>query len=450
MRGLRSTIALLVVLIGLGAYIYFVTWKQPEGGDAASKQEKVFASLEADKIEELKIKSDQGETTTIKKENGGWQVTQPVSAKADDTEVSGITSALGGITVVRVIDENPTDLNDYGLTTPRIEIDFKGAGDKDYRRLLIGEKSPTGGDLFAKRNDEKKVFLVPSFQEATLNKGTFNLRDKIVLKFDREKVDGFDVTAGGRTLALAKDGTNWSIAKPLQARADFGAVEGLLGRLQSAQMKSIVTNEPTPADLKKFGFDKPEATVNVNAGSARATLVVGGKGEENTVYVRDLSKPMVMTVEAALVDELKKGADDYRRKDVFEFRSFNADRVEFTREGTPVVFEKAKGQGENPQDKWRRTSPNAADVDKDKIDGLLSRLSNMRVDSFVEATAKTGLDKPAMTLHVKFDEGKKEERVAFGKVGDEVYVSRPNEPGAAKVTAADFTEALKMLDEISK
>ena len=38
MRGLRSTIALVVVLIGLGAYIYFVTWKRPEGGTSAAKQ----------------------------------------------------------------------------------------------------------------------------------------------------------------------------------------------------------------------------------------------------------------------------------------------------------------------------------------------------------------------------------------------------------------------------
>jgi hypothetical protein len=74
----------------------------------------------------------------------------------------------------------------------------------------------------------------------------------------------------------------------------------------------------------------------------------------------------------------------------------------------------------------------------------------MRADSFAESTAKTGLDKPALTLHVKFDEGKKEERVAFGKLGDDVYASRPNEPGAAKVAAADFNEVVKMLDEISK
>src|SRR5919204_3951689 len=119
MRGLRSTIALFVVLIGLGAYIYFVTWKQPDSTDAASKQEKVFASLEADKIEELKIKAEKGDTTSIVKKNGAWQLTAPVTAKADDSEISAMTSGLTQLNIVRVVDENPADLKEYGLATPR-------------------------------------------------------------------------------------------------------------------------------------------------------------------------------------------------------------------------------------------------------------------------------------------------------------------------------------------
>src|SRR5712691_4919181 len=235
MRGLWSTAGLVVVLAGLGAYIYFVTWKTPENDTGAKKQEKVFAALQADKIDELKVSTAAGDVTTLKKEGGTWQLTQPVAAKADESEVSGITSALTSIEVVRVVDENPTNLNDYGLSNPRIEVDFKAGGDKDYRKLLVGEKTPTGGDLFAKRNDDKKVFLIPAFQETTLNRRTFDLRDK---------VDGLDVTAGGKTLAIAKDGGEWKIIRPLQTRADFGTVEGLVGRLQTAQMKSIVADEP--------------------------------------------------------------------------------------------------------------------------------------------------------------------------------------------------------------
>jgi len=450
MRGLKSTLALVVVLAGLGAYIYFVTWKQPAAADTGKKQEKVFASLESDKIEEIKVSSAGGESTTLKKNSGAWQMTQPMAVKADDTEVTGIASALSSVEVTRVIDENPTNLNDYGLSNPRIQLDFKATGDKDYRKLLIGEKSPTGSDLFAKRNDEKKVFLIPAFQESSLNKSTFDLREKTLLKFDRDKVDAIDVAAAGKTTAFAKQGTDWKITKPLDVRADLSAVEGLVGRLQSAQMKSIVTETPTPEDLKKYGLDKPEATVNVKAGSATATLVLGGKTPENTVYARDLSKPTVVTVESSLADELKKGSDEYRRKDLFEFRVYNATRVEITRNDQTTVFERVKGQGENAQDKWRRVSPNAADADKDKVEGMLSRLSNLRASSFADSTSKTGLDKPAMTVAVKFDDGKKEERVTFGKDGDTVYASRPGEPGAAKTDTTDFTEVNKSLDELAK
>src|SRR5579862_5870426 len=324
MRGLWSTLGLIVVLACLGAYIYFVSWKKAP--EPASTQEKVFAGLESDKIDELKVTSDKGEVTTLKKTNGTWQVTAPVEAAGDESAVSGITTALSGLSITRVVDDNPTDLKDYGLAMPRLEVDYK-AGGGDYKRIVIGDKSPSGSDLFAKRGEDKKVFLIPSFQETTLNKSTFDLRDKIVLKFDRDKVDGLDLTADGKSLQIAKDNGEWKITQPLQARADYGSVEGLIGRLQTTTMKSIVTETAAPADLKQHGLDKPAATAELKMGSARATFAVGGKAsgsaDANAVYARDVTRPLVVTVDGMLADELKKGAADYRKKDVFDFRPFN-------------------------------------------------------------------------------------------------------------------------------
>src|SRR5262245_51603473 len=123
MRGLRSTIALVVVLAGLGAYIYFVTSKVPEGGATTedAKKEKVFAALQADKIDEVKVSTASGDSTTLKKD-GTWKITQPSELPASESDVSQLTSALGQADVVRVIDENPSNLNDYGLSNPRVEI----------------------------------------------------------------------------------------------------------------------------------------------------------------------------------------------------------------------------------------------------------------------------------------------------------------------------------------
>jgi len=191
-------------------------------------------------------------------------------------------------------------------------------------------------------------------------------------------------------------------------------------------------------------------TVDLSAGSSKATLLIGGKADENTVYARDASKPAVVTIDKTIVDDLSKGADDYRVKDLFQFRAYNANHIEITRGDQKVVFDRVKGQGDNAQDKWHRSNPNPADVDRDKVDAALAKLANMRASSFVDSTAKTGLEKPAMSVYVKFDDSKKEERASFGKAGDEVYASRNGEPGALKMDAADLSEFNKSLDEIAK
>src|SRR6476620_5273505 len=102
MRGLRSFGVLLVVGLALGAYLYFVDAKRPAGRDA-EKKDKAFA-VEADKIEEFTVTSEKGEKTTVRKAGKDWQIVQP-AAKADAAEVSGITSAIAGLEIQRVIDE---------------------------------------------------------------------------------------------------------------------------------------------------------------------------------------------------------------------------------------------------------------------------------------------------------------------------------------------------------
>jgi hypothetical protein len=447
MRGLRSLLILCVVLAGLGGYIYFVEWKKPQGTGEGEPKAKAFA-VAADKIDELRVKASSGDRTLLRKGPGGWQVTEPAAAKADEAEVSSITSNLASLEIQRTVDDKAVDLKQYGLAEPKVEIAFRAAGDKADQTLLLGDKTATGGDLYAKYGSQPKVFLVSAYLESTFNKTTFDLRDKTILSFDRNKADAIDIATAGRTLRFAKSGEDWRLTVPVEAKADFGSVEGLLGRVQTAQMKAIVA--PDAGDPKQYGFDKPEATVVIGAGSSRATLVIGKAGEGGTYFARDQARPMVFTVESSLVDELKKPADDYRRKDLFEFRSFTATRIEIARGKDTLAFEKVKGQGKDAQDRWRQVLPAAKDIDAAKLDSFLTRLSNLRAQSFLEPNdkTKTGLDAPAAIVTVKFDDGKRQERVAFGKVGTDVFASRTGEAGVARLAAMDFDDVMKGLDDI--
>ncbi len=440
MRGMRFLI-LLIIAIPLGWYAYHDSKKGPVGD--APKKDKVF-TVESDKIDEIEVKSESGDHTTLRKKGTDWEIVQPLAATSDQSAVSGITSNLSSAEIQRVIDDNPPDLKEYGLDTPRVEIAFKASGQQ--HKLLLGQKTPAGSDVYAKLPDSKRVFLVPSFLDSTFNRSTFDLRDKSVLKIDREKVDTLEVSSKDRTLRFEKKNGEWQIAQPAAGRAEFGAVDGLVSRVGSVQMKSIVADA---ADLKKFGLDKPVSTVRLGSGSSQASLAIGSAAESGTVYARDLSRPAVFTIESALADDLKKDASEYRQKDLFDARSFNTTRLEIVHNNQTSVFEKTKVKTKDgkEEEKWKQTAPAAKDADASKVEALIAAATGARATGFVDTAATTGLDKPELTVAFKYDEGK-DERVTFARTKDAAYAARAGSPGAAKVDASVIDSIVKALGDV--
>lgn len=435
MRGLWSTISLVVVLAGLGAYIYFVESERDPAG--VTTREKVFDGVTTEDLTELEIKSADGDTTRLQKTDGAWRLVDPVEAAADESEVTSIATSLASLEVNRVVEEEVADLAQYGLEPARIEVAFKKAGEAEFSRVLIGEKTPTGGDLYARAQDSNRVFLIASYLESTFNKNTFSLRDRRILVFDRNSVDGLELTDGSTKTVLAKAGSEWRLTSPVSARADFSTVEGALGRLASTQMQGIVESEET--NLAKYGLNRPSGTIAVVSGSSRATLTLGSI-DNALLFARDSSRPMVFTVAPILRDDVMKSVADLRRKDLFDSRAFTATRAEFTRGAETVTFEKTKGADD--ADVWRS---GGQDKDRTKVDDLLSKVTGLRAQSF-EDSAHPSLRTPELVVTIGFDE--KTETVRLARSGSDLFASRPDEPGAAKLEAARLDDVLKALDEL--
>ena len=82
MRSLRSTLALILVLGALVGYIYYLNKDESAG---AEKKEKAFASLKAEDIEDVQIKSADGQTSHVQKADGTWKITAPDKASVPST-----------------------------------------------------------------------------------------------------------------------------------------------------------------------------------------------------------------------------------------------------------------------------------------------------------------------------------------------------------------------------
>jgi hypothetical protein len=452
----RNTFLLLVIGLALGAYVYFVEMKRELPPDpTAAARTKVFKDLDAAKIETVTVKASAGDTTTLKKTNDAWQITAPVTSAVDVSEVSSVTTNLASLESERVVDEQPKDLAKFGLAEPHVDITFRAAGDKADRRLQLGIKTPTGGDLYAKLASEPKVFLVPAYLESSLDRGTFQLRDKTTLKFDRDKTDMLEVAAADApAMKFVKQGESWTMTQPVAARTDSSAVEGLVGRIASAQMKSMAAQEPAASDLATYGVAKPAVQVTVGAGSATAGLLVGGDSQDGGAYAKDTSRPMVFTIEKALADDLKKGPAEYRQKDLLEFRVFTGKKIELTRGGVTHAFEKKKDtaaakDAPGAAETWTQTQPApaaGAKVDATKIDDFAGKLADLRADSFVDklpAGATT-----FATLSTQFGEDRKSEQVTIYQSGADYFATRANDAGALKLKAADVEAVTKALDAI--
>ena len=445
MRGLRSTAMLLVVALGLGAYIYFVESERPPGG-GPEPLEAVF-DFESDAIIRLSVTAAGGDHTVIEKIDERWQLVEPFTGTVDVTEVVAMSSSLAALKLQRVVaePEEATDLTVYGLGEPRIEVAVTTTAGID-ARLLIGEQTPTGGDLYATIAESNRVFLISGYLDSTFNRTTFDLRDKTILDFTRDQVDSLEITGADLAIRLQRVDSRWSLVHPIEAHADLSVTDGLVGRLSTGQMAAIEA-ESTDA-LASYGLDSPRLTVTVGLGSSAATLLIGDATPAGTVYARDAGRDLVFTVDEALLTELTQGVDEYRRKNLFAFRPFNATGLEIDRDDERWVFEKAEATAEDEEDGWRRIAPDEGDVEPSAMDDLLAKLSNLRAESFVASRDATGLDASAWTLLVTFDEGGAQERVVVGRVDDDVFAVNGDEPGAARLDTRAWDDALEALNAL--
>jgi hypothetical protein len=160
------------------------------------------------------------------------------------------------------------------------------------------------------------------------------------------------------------------------------------------------------------------------------------------INAKDASRPMIFTLAPTITMDVFKSLTDVRRGDVFDSRAFTATHIEFRRGEELIALDKTKGKDE--KESWKNAA--GQDVDATKADDMLNRMLGLRATSF-DTAAPASLKSPQLTVTVRYDEGKTE-TVTFARDGSDVVAARSDEPGAARIMAAAFDEAIKALDAL--
>ncbi len=309
-----KTGVLLLVLAGLGSYIWFVERKQepkPEG-----EREKVTVlAVDKAKAKEISLAAAGGETIRLVKEGsaleGHGPLRRPRRHLGRRVDAHEPREARGGRGRGRAGGEprrvRPRQAEPHG---------HRGGGGRAGARSPSSSapSPPTGRASTRGRPARRRSTSCPQWVEGSFDKKPFDLRDRDLLHVKRDDVRSLEVVGPEGSYALARtDAGEWAFTKPVATRAGRWSVDGLLGTVENLRMESVAAEAAT--DVKPFGLDKPARTVSLvlKDGSTRdARDRRGGPGPHGHAVSLALPGEEGREAGAAEADEVLRPAGRHR------------------------------------------------------------------------------------------------------------------------------------------
>jgi hypothetical protein len=429
----RGLIVAVIVLTALTGTLYWSNHRKPAESSvtaAAESPPKILTLNQADIIE-VAIKKKGGEELTLAKDDAGkWQITAPKQLRADQDAVSSVLSTLSALNSDRLIEDKASNLDQYGLTKPSIEVDVTEKNKKS-EKLLIGDETPAGSAAYAAVGGDPRVFTVASYNKNSFDKGSKDLRDKRLMTFESDKISRVELLAKKQAIEFGRNKEQWQIVKPGPFRADGFQVDELVRNLSDAKMDLSGSDEGKKA-AAAFSSGALVATAKVTDASGTQELQLRKNKED--YYAKSSVVEGVYKVSSGVGAGLDKSLDDFRNKKIFDFGYTDPDKVELRDESKSYSLSRS---GED----W---SSNAIKMDANSVRTLVGKIRDLSASKFVDA----GFTASSMGITVASNDGKRVEKVLIAKNGDRYVAKRENEPALYELSPADVTELQKSAADI--
>ena len=431
---LRGLIVAAIVLAALTGALYWSDRHKPADTTEASADaaQKILAVKQAD-ISKFDLKKNGAEQVGGERNSAGqWRITAPTPLAADQSAVSSLLGTFSSLDSERLVDEKAGNLAPYGLNAPNLEVDLTERTNKTHK-LLLGDDTPAGNGIYAKLDGDPRVFTIPKFDQTSIDKSANDLRDKRLLTVAPDKISQVDLVAKKQDIAFSRNKDEWQIVKPKPLRADGAEVDGLVRALTDAKMELDASDDPKKT-ASAFASGTPVATAKVTAESGTQELQV--RKNKDDFYAKSSAVDGIYKVQNTLGQALDKGLEDFRNKKLFDVGFDDPNKIEI-RNGSKTYSLTRSGQ-----DWW---SGSAKKMDAGTVQELIDKLRDLLASKFVDSgfTAAAPID-----LTITSNDGKRVEKVAISKAGDNYIAKRENDAALYQIDSKTVDDLRKSADDV--
>jgi hypothetical protein len=281
--------AALAVLAILAAGLYFSNQSKKE---QTAKHTVTAASADlptvsipkddADKITKVEVtnvdKDDKTKKTkvTLEKKGEDWELTEPLQAKANGSNVKSLVDNLQGIKVKELIDRTTGSYDQYDLTEDKAVhvVAYKGA---DKAADLYFGKSGSRGQLMRLAGKEGVYALSnkagESYSSYLYTKDVKGWRDGAILKFEDANAIQIDITNKTGQFSFSKNGDKWSASVVKRDKdGKLGKPEKEWKKFDEAKVKDML-RAYKGLSAEDYGTDKDRADSGVDKAEENGGVV---------------------------------------------------------------------------------------------------------------------------------------------------------------------------------
>ncbi len=406
----KTTIILFAVFLVLLATILLFEFK---GKGEEDEQEKLVA-LSSDEVTKIIFKKPDETLTFEIDEEGEWLIKDPLEAKADKYEVNRLAENFSDLRIERVVEEMSEDAGKYEIPQKEISLYFK---DKEQPvKILIGMENPLDNTLFAKREDEERVVLVPSHLKSLMEKKIFDFRKKDIFNFETDNVKNIKLRAKKIQWEAQQKEAEWFLTKPAGALAKSSQINDILSSLSNLKAKEFVSEDKTKEEIKKYGLDTSEYQITLSIPLENQEITFSVQKEEDKVYATTSLSSKIVQTEDSILSDLEKEAEELREKKVSSFYSWEVKKLHLKKGKIDLTV--AKGE----EDKWFFEPPLKEEADKNKIETFIRKIESLEADEFIDPPLNLedhGLEEPQAEIKIWVEEDEEKTKEITLSVGSE-------------------------------
>src|SRR6267143_1189664 len=286
---------------------------------ATEFRDRTILTLDRNAVSGFDITADGG-TLAVTHVGDAWRITRPAALPADTEAVGNMFEKLTAAKVKEFVAETPRSLASYGLDAPlRLTIHTGKDKERASRTLLVGRNDQAKKGVYAMREGESSVLLLPEDVATAIPRTVGALRDKHVVALDRDKVVRVDLESPRGAVTLAREKDRWTITAPQALPADQVEAGALLTRLRELRAQGFLSDD---ASAMPRVLAKPTVRLTLTEqGKPPTTVLLAPSGERRgnapSAYAGVAGRGPVVLVDGKALDDLGRSVDDLRDHALF-------------------------------------------------------------------------------------------------------------------------------------